>query len=306
MNFLLRGFFASIARTIFQLTPVIFFIQPAFHYFASMAIYTDQLGRTVQLIRPPKRIVSLVPSQTELLFHLGLDEEVVGITKFCVHPKHWLQCKTKIGGTKQIDTDLIDRLRPDLVIANKEENVRVQVEAIEKKYPVWISDVDNLDSALNMIVSIGELVDRKINASIIAKSITENFPDFQSGPTNRFRTAYFIWKEPFMVAGGNTFINDMMQRCGFDNIFSDRLRYPAVTIQDINSSNCELLLLSSEPYPFKEKHMEELQALIPNTSILLVDGEMFSWYGSRILRAPAYFKQLQNQVLSLSHARGTE
>jgi ABC-type Fe3+-hydroxamate transport system substrate-binding protein len=306
MNFLIRGFFASKAPTILQLTPVIFFVQPAFHYFASMAIYTDQLGRTVQLIRPPKRIISLVPSQTELLFHLGLDEGVVGITKFCVHPKHWLQSKTKIGGTKQIDTELIDRLRPDLVIANKEENVREQVEAIEKKYPVWISDVDNLDNALNMIVSIGELVDRKINAAILAKSITENFLDFQSGLTSRFRTAYFIWKEPFMVAGGNTFVNDMMQRCGLDNIFSDRLRYPAVTIQDINSSNCELLLLSSEPYPFKEKHMEELQALIPNTNILLVDGEMFSWYGSRILRVPAYFKQLQNQVLSLSHARGTE
>jgi ABC-type Fe3+-hydroxamate transport system substrate-binding protein len=271
-----------------------------------MANYTDQLGRTIELSQPPKRIISLVPSQTELLFDLGLEDEVVGITKFCVHPDHWLQYKTKIGGTKQLNTDLIDVLQPDLVIANKEENVREQVESIEKKFPVWISDIYNLESALDMIVAIGEMVDRKISAASMVTSIAEKFVSLQTGLTKRFRTAYFIWKEPFMVAGANTFINDMMQRCGFDNIFSSRLRYPAVTIEDINSLNCELLLLSSEPYPFKEKHINELQAFLPRTTIILADGEMFSWYGSRLLKAPAYFKQLQNQVLSLSHARGTE
>src|SRR5438105_265149 len=122
-----------------------------------MAVFTDQLGNQLHIDQHPRRIVSLVPSQTELLFDLGLQEEVIGITKFCVHPYHWHQTKTRVGGTKDIKLEVIDQLKPDLVIANKEENTREQITSLQSLYPVWISDVNTLQDALEMIRSIGEI-----------------------------------------------------------------------------------------------------------------------------------------------------
>ena len=112
-----------------------------------MSIFTDQTGRKITLDKPPHRIISLVPSQTELLYDLGLHNEVIGITKFCVHPQEWFQHKTRVGGTRQINIDIIHELRPDLIIANKEENVKEQVEELAGYYPVWISDVKHLEAA---------------------------------------------------------------------------------------------------------------------------------------------------------------
>jgi ABC-type Fe3+-hydroxamate transport system substrate-binding protein len=275
-----------------------------------MLLYTDQLGRTIELKQIPKRIISVVPSQTELLFDLGLDHEIIGITKFCIHPEHWFKTKTRVGGTKQLHLDKIKEVQPDLIIANKEENTREQIEELEKDFPVWISDVNNLDDALEMIVAIGEITNKTPEAQQIANQITVNFAQLQTSIRiaigNKIKTCYLIWKDPFMTAGGDTFINDMIKRSGFQNMFEDQKRYPVVSLQQLQTANCQLLLLSSEPYPFKQKHVEELQPLLPHTKIILVDGEMFSWYGSRLLKAPAYFQHLQNQVLSLSHARGTE
>jgi ABC-type Fe3+-hydroxamate transport system substrate-binding protein len=129
----------------------------------------------------------------------------------------------------------------------------------------------------------------------------------QQQTTNyQLQTCYLIWKDPFMTVGGDTFINDMMNHAGFKNVFEKQNRYPEITIEQLQTVNSQLLLLSSEPFPFKQKHIYELQPLLPNAKIILVDGEMFSWYGSRLVKAPAYFQQLQNQVLSLMHARGTE
>ena len=109
---------------------------------------------------------------------------------------------------------------------------------------------------------------------------------------NKPQTAYLIWRNPYMAAGGDTFINDMMNHCGFENIYKETNRYPEIAIEELREKNCELLLLSSEPFSFKEKHVEELQPLLPDTKIILVDGEMFSWYGSRLLYGPEYFQQL--------------
>lgn len=273
---------------------------------SSMPEYTDQLGRTIELKQTPKRIISLVPSQTELLFDLGLEEEVVGITKFCVHPEQWFKTKTRVGGTKQLHLEKIKELQPDLIIANKEENVQSQIEELAKEFPVWVSDVEDLDDALKMIVDVGKLVNRKDKAIDIATSIAKNFLDLHHGLKENFRTLYLIWKDPYMTIGGDTFINDMMHRSGFVNAFYDSARYPGITKEQLRKIDCELIFLSSEPFPFRKNHIDELQPLFPKTKIILVDGEMFSWYGSRLLKAPAYFQQLQNQVLSLSHARRTE
>ena len=255
-----------------------------------MPFFKDQIGREVEITQEPKRIISLVPSQTELLFDLGLGEEVVGITKFCVHPKEWFRSKTRVGGTKQLQLEKIKALQPDLVIANKEENVQEQIEALALDFPVWISDVNKLEGALEMISGVGEIVGRKVEAAAINNLIKGLFNELI--PPKKTRAAYFIWKDPYMTAGGDTFINDMMERAGFENIFSDQIRYPEISIEQMKKLNCQVLLLSSEPFPFKQKHIADLQPLLPETKMMLVDGEMFSWYGSRLIKAPGYFRKM--------------
>ena len=253
------------------------------------------LQKTSDLNYIPKRIVSLVPSQTELLHYLELEQETIGITKFCVHPAEWFTSKTRIGGTKAINISSINNLHPDLIIANKEENVKEQVELLAKDYPVWITDVNNLEDATKMIKDIGELTSKQKEANLLLKEITTEFDNLTSEDQTqnpKLQTAYLIWRNPYMTIGGDTFINNMLSRCGFENVFANKLRYPEITIKELHIINCQLLLLSSEPYPFKQKHIDELSRQLPNCKIVLVDGEMFSWYGSRLLLAPDYFKTL--------------
>jgi ABC-type Fe3+-hydroxamate transport system substrate-binding protein len=244
----------------------------------------------------PQRIVSLVPSQTELLYDLGLEKETVGITKFCVHPEEWFRTKTRVGGTKSIKKDIIDQLQPDLIIANKEENVKEQVEELAKDHPVWVSDIHDLDGALQMIMDVCRLTGKITKTKQIIHQIKLGFIHLkniqQQTQHRKPKTAYLIWRNPYMTIGGDTFINDMLERCGLENIFRNKTRYPSVTVEELKDAGCELLLLSSEPYPFKQDHINELQSQLPGCKIMLVDGEMFSWYGSRLLKAPAYFQQL--------------
>ena len=262
-----------------------------------MPVYKDQTGRTISIDKTPQRLISVVPSQTELLFDLGLDKEVVGITKFCVHPSEWFQHKTRVGGTKQLKMDIIRQLQPDLIIANKEENVKEQIEELGKHYPVWVSDVNNLDDACEMIEQVGMIINKEQSAKEMVLRIKENFARL---PTKdfRLRTCYLIWQKPYMAAGGDTFIHSMLEAAGFENVFSDKKRYPEITIAELQTAGCQLLMLSSEPYPFKQKHVEEIKAQGIKAKVLLVDGEMFSWYGSRLLQAADYFKRLYNAVVS--------
>lgn len=264
--------------------------------------FTDQLNKEVQINFPPKRIISLVPSQTELLHYLGLEKEVAGITKFCIHPKEWFQTKTRIGGTKQFDFKKIAALKPDLIIGNKEENEEKQIKELMKEYPVWMSDIRSLDDALDMIERVGKVVDKKEKAVELKNEIHRKFLHFPSPISHlpSFKVAYFIWKEPMMVVGRDTFINDILKRCGWENIASppnplskrEEERYPQISIEELQNANPDLILLSSEPFPFKEKHIPEFQTICPNAKILLVDGEMFSWYGSRLLKSVEYLKKL--------------
>ena len=279
------------------------------------------MGRTITLDHPvhrPLRIVSLVPSQTELLYALGPRgfrppivpslPEVVGITKFCVHPDDWFRTKPRVGGTKDIRPEKIAELQPDLIIANKEENVREQIESLATRYPVWVSDIHDLTGALAMIRSLGDIVGCPGQAQVLTNQIESNFAALTplpasyanppSPPPPPTHTAYLIWRtgEPlsYMAAGRGTFIDDMLHRCGLINVI-DQPRYPVTDPAALAASSCDLVLLSSEPYPFRDKHREELQAFLPHAMIRLVDGEMFSWYGSRLLHAPAYFQRLLNK-----------
>lgn len=251
--------------------------------------FTDQLGRQVRLPFPPQRIISLVPSQTELLHDLGLGERVVGITKFCIHPQEWFRTKARVGGTKDVRPEVVRSLCPDLIIANREENEQAQIEALAQEFPVWVSDVDDLPSALKMISSISGMTDTAVKGEELVSTIAQLFENLRPGAT---RTAvYLIWKGPYMAAGPGTFIHDMMHRCGLQNAVA-ALRYPQLTVAQLQALDPELVLLSSEPYPFKEEHLEELRAILPNATVMLVDGEPFSWYGSRMLHSPDYFRVL--------------
>jgi ABC-type Fe3+-hydroxamate transport system substrate-binding protein len=247
------------------------------------------------------KIVSLVPSQTELLYDLGLGDRVVGITKFCIHPKEWYDTKKRIGGTKTIDIEKVKALNPDLIIANKEENEESQIRQLQQHFPVWISDIYTLDDALEMIRHVGLLCDVQQKANEMALDIAEKFQILKEkiqvnspNPTIKPKIAYLIWRKPYMVAANDTYITDIINRAGFENIFADKTRYPEITLEDITVRQPNYVFLSSEPYPFQEKHFRDFQEALPQAIVKIVDGEMFSWYGSRLLKVPSYLYALKN------------
>ena len=253
--------------------------------------YTDMTGHTVEINYPPRRIVSLVPSQTELLYDLGLRDEVVGITKFCVHPTEWFRSKKRVGGTKTVHIDIVKGLQPDLVLANKEENVKEQVEELSSFCPTWTSNIQTIEEGLQMIQQVGALVGREAKAEALINDIRSGFDALAQATAPR-RVAYFIWRAPWMCAGGDTFISDMITRMGWINVLADKDRYPEIQLEELKDLNIDTILLSSEPYPFKDKHIAEISAVLPNADIRLVDGEMFSWYGSRMKKAVVYLQNM--------------
>ena len=254
--------------------------------------FTDHLDVSIAIEFPPKRIVSLVPSQTELLFDLGLRDEVIGITKFCIHPQEWYKSKTKVGGTKNVNIQKIRELQPELILGNKEENTQSDIEALKQEFPVWMSDIQTLPEAMKMIADVGELVNRGPEAEYLNHLIHTGFTDLRAlSYRSKFkgkRVLYLIWKDPYMAAGNDTFIHEMLTVNGFENVVNTT-RYPELTSDQIQEINPDIVFLSSEPYPFKERHAAELQEILPNARIELVDGEMFSWYGSRMVKAVQYF-----------------
>lgn len=250
----------------------------------------DQLGREIFLESIPKRIVSLVPSLTEYLYDLGLDEEIVGVTKFCIHPESKTKKVVKIGGTKSFNFDKINELKPDLIIANKEENYKEGVEQLEKGFPVFVTDIANLQEALQMMSMLGKILDKESKAQEIINETEKSFNSLNIYPNKG--ALYLIWRKPYMTVGGDTFINQLMEFAGFNNLRKNFTRYPVVSPEEIKELKPEFILLSSEPYPFKNKHIEEFRILSPSSRIILVDGEMFSWYGSRLRYSAGYFKEL--------------
>lgn len=254
--------------------------------------FRDQRGQIIRLQDYPERIISLVPSLTELLFDLGLDEEIVGVTDYCSSPQGKVDQRVKIGGPKALDFRAIERLDPDLAVGDKEENDREGILRLEELTPVWVSDVRDLEDALEMIRGLGEIVNRFEEAGRLAEEIRRGFAELPVYPP--LRAAYLIWVDPYMAAGGETFINEMLGRCGFVNVFGDRPRYPEVTLEEVGKA--EVILLSSEPYAFERKEVEYIKKSCPAACVIRVDGTMFSWYGSRLKRAPAYFRALRESL----------
>tara|TARA_R110000850_G_C9996309_1_gene468301 strand:- start:27825 stop:28604 length:780 start_codon:yes stop_codon:yes gene_type:complete len=255
----------------------------------------DQVGRSITISKPITRIVSLVPSQTELLVDMGLEHQILGVTKFCVHPESLRFEKTVVGGTKQVHYDKIKALRPGIILCNKEENTKEMVESLEKIAPVWVSDIKTIDDCLEMIAAFGELFDKAQRATEISNDLKMEMKSFQEFIKEKpiVKVGYLIWKNPWMAAGSSTFINTLLNINHFENSIAKREeRYPEVSIKELKTA--DLIMLSSEPYPFKKKHLRELQQLLNNKKILLVDGEYFSWYGSRLIKAFSYFRTLHH------------
>ncbi len=238
---------------------------------------------------PYKRIISLVPSLTEFLFDLGLNDEIVGRTRFCIHPSQQVSNISIIGGTKNPNIEKIRDLRPDLVIANKEENRKEDVDVISEFCEVIVTEIDTITDAFNWMHKIGIKVDRAYKSELLLSQLVKFMtiaPSF-----NSISTAYFIWKDPWMSVGHDTYIHDVMKLFKFESVFASKTRYPETTIAELVELNPELILLSSEPFPFKEKHIQELQNELPDSNIQLVDGEWFSWYGSRMI--PSFYQLLE-------------
>ncbi len=254
-------------------------------------IFSDQIQRKINIPIPPRRIISLVPSITELLFDLGLNEQIIGVTRFCIFPTTARKEKKVIGGTKNLKLDRIRALKPDLIIADKEENTKSQIEELAKEFPIWISNIRRFDDAIDMIEKVGELTRTSTLAQKLVTDIQDAFATLV--PLGKeISVAYFIWQKPLMVAGADTFIHEMIKKMRLTNAFAHQSRYPEVTEAVLQKNPPDLVFLSSEPYPFAKKHIQYFQEMVPNAKILLVDGTFFSWYGSRMKRAPAYFQQL--------------
>ena len=256
--------------------------------------FADQIFNSIEIPSLPKKIISLVPSQTELLYDLGLENNIIGITKFCIHPEHLKKTKQIIGGTKNLNLEKIKQLNPDLIIANKEENEFEQINDLAKKFPVFVSDVKNLDSAFDMIRLIGRITNTEIKAEDLINTIVSKRTESSSIPLRS--CIYLIWKDPYLTVGGDTFINAMLKEAGFENCYSSSERYPETNFDEIREKEPEFLFLSSEPYPFNENHVQEFQKILTKTKVVCVDGEMFSWYGSRIQYAFPYFNTLRNLI----------
>ncbi len=258
---------------------------------------TDQMGCAFRFEHVPARIISLVPSQTEFLFDLGLEDNIVGVTKFCVHPKAKCKEKARVGGTKKFNFETIDQLRPDLIIGNKEENYKEGIEALKASYPVWMSDISTLEQALEMMRKLGLLLNKSDEAQEIIREIENGFNNL-SLPVSK-RALYFIWKDPYMCVGKDTFIHEMLHKCGLENALEARSRYPALTAEEISNLDPDIILLSSEPFPFQEKHVSEFRKICPRADIAIVDGELFSWYGSRLRYSAAYFHKVGTRLKTI-------
>ena len=263
--------------------------------------FTDHLGRVVNLPAAPQRIISLCPSQTETLMALGVGQRLVGRTRFCIHPKRELVSVKNVGGTKMVDFERIRALKPDLLIGEKEENTAAMIDALANEWPVYVTDVRDVDSARRMVLDLGQITGTEEMALTVVAKVDASFAGIR--PFKKpVSCLYLIWKDPWMVVGADTFIDSVLEKCGFHNLGRDLVgRYPVVTEEIFKEKMPEMVLLSSEPFPFSETHIAELQDIMPKSVVRLVDGEKFSWYGSHMVDVEIYLNQvLQDSLACLS------
>lgn len=251
----------------------------------------DPLERVVAIPKAPLRIVSLVPSLSELVVGLGLEAQLLGITKFCIAPAHLKKTKAIVGGTKQVHLDKIAALQPNIILANKEENTQEMVSKLEGIAPVYVSDINTIEDMFVLLQDLGILLQYPEKAKELANELRQKLQQF-APPITQATVAYCIWKDPYMVAAKDTFIHSILQQIGFRNSYASQIRYPSVALSELQALQPQYVLLSTEPYPFTQAHVNELQAQLPHSKVLLVNGTYFSWYSQRLITALDYFQTL--------------
>lgn len=254
--------------------------------------WTDALGHTIDLQRPPRRIVSLVPSITEALFAFGLGKRIVGVTKFCVEPKDEVTDVPKVGGTKNLDATAVKKLKPELVVANAEENEKADIESlVAEGLPVFVTYPRTVAHATAMMRTLAEMTDTVDVASPIVAGIeAEAALARAANKENRRRRVFCpIWRNPWMTIGPDTYMHDFLSNCGLDNVYGDsNERYPEIALEDAAERQPEIVILPDEPYRFSRRHVPEVTEGIPavgESRIYLVDGKDICWHGPRIAGA---------------------
>jgi ABC-type Fe3+-hydroxamate transport system substrate-binding protein len=254
---------------------------------------TDDLGFRLELKSPPRRIISLVPSWTETLFAMGLGNEVVGVTKFCVEPAAAVASVEKIGGTKNPDLRAIARLEPDFVIANAEENRREDVEKIrEQGAAVFTTYPKTIPGAVESILKLGTALGKESEANAMAREIVRNVSGIEAsvGVWSKlpFRVFCPIWKNPWMGFNADTYAHDVLRMLGFNNIFASAgERYPTTTLAEAIERKPDIVLLPDEPYEFKDRDIEELKKVLPPglaRRVMIVSGRDLHWYGVHMVK----------------------
>ena len=260
-----------------------------------MPTYTDQLEREISINLKPQRIISLVPSLTELISELGIEKQLVGITQFCKHPYHLKSTKTIVGGTKKVDFEKIKSLNPDFILCAKEENTPKLVAELENIATVFVADVKSVQESILLIEVLGRILHCQTNAENLIQKMKFHLADFKNFTKYlpRKKVAYFIWENPWMVVGNDCYINDLLKLNNFINVYEAKGRYPEIAVENIRKDgNPKIILLPTEPFPFNDEHAFEIGRHSNHAKTVFVEGEMFSWYGSRLLKAIPYFKKM--------------
>ena len=248
------------------------------------------------------RIVCLVPSITELLFDLGLGEQVVGRTGFCVHPADQVKRVPKCGGTKDVKLDAVRELAPTHVIVNIDENTRETFDALRAFVPhVVVTHPNAPQDNLRLYALLGGVFGRQQAAKQLADRLQAELDEIAALPAlPPRRTLYLIWREPWMSISPDTYISRTLALVNWQTVpTTPQPRYPALDTEALAELDPELVLLSSEPYPFRDKHLDELRGLLPTADVRLIDGEMTSWYGSRSIRGLAYLRSMAQDLAHL-------
>jgi len=261
---------------------------------AMTSALVDSSGVALALTHPPRRLVSLVPSLTETLCHLGLADALVGVTVYCREPADVLRDKTRVGGEKDPDLATIRALAPDLVLANVEENVRAHVDALRAEgIPVWVTYPRTVSEGIAMIRDLGRVTATESRADALAADLETQYRTVreQRAGTAPVRVFYAIWRGPYMTIGGDTYIHDVLRVCGAINVFGDHpQRYPTVTLDEVAARSPEVIVLPDEPFRFRRVHVADFAPYrevpaVRDGRIHLVDGKPFSWHGPRIADA---------------------
>lgn len=254
----------------------------------------DASGKTLTLSAPPRRIVSLIPSTTELLCDLGLADALVGVTVYCSEPRDIVRTRTKVGGEKDPDLAAIRALAPDLVIANVEENVREHVETLRGwGLPVWVTYPRTVAEGLAMIRDLGEVTGTQARAQAMLAELQPLYESVSAQTAARppVDVFYAIWRNPYMTVNRDTYISDLLRVCGARNVFADRSeRYPALTLDEVASRRPAVIVLPDEPFRFRRAHLADFAGYpevpaVRDGRIHLVDGKPFSWHGARVAQA---------------------